>query len=896
MIGKMKLFKEWGLEESVTRIEKDRFRYMYDLGVIDFVFLENENQFFEAHAKIWCENRTEFFLAIFENGEIYVCDSKTKPDKKCPLGKPVIDSFKYGENTRKAHKYAYLFKREHIESGECMKEVQGSLSKKMRITIDEDLMSNMELCKKKITKLLNKEGKKEIAEKIIDRCLFIRFLEEKSGRNNLKRILSNGDGAGLLDLFDFYSDIFKDIFQKGDILHSIDSGVVRELACIFGDAYSGPFTGYLFGYIPVEVITCMYKKMLSQERENSFTPGPITDFIADNILDERYIADKIRKGTKIKILDPLCGPGEFLVTFLEKVIEKKGTNGAGLNLEEKIQILEDCLYGIGMSRRALRAAALTLYLKVIEDEKPDVIQNVFFSEDRHFTSKLHLVLDKPFNNPFHQKFDVIVCNLLRGKGPQHILHMKEWMEKRALCSVIAPLSYFTTSKFKKFRKDFIKKYALKSFINLSNMDITGGNPVCIAFFTDTYGEYTDYTLVKFYTPEYTYFSRITGFIGKDKRARVAIKALKENDALWQVYALGFHKYRRLTKSLDTKACSHLGDFLERDKTPGICRENAHPPKEDRICAEEISKTYNASSKVTDYVDSIPSGRQEQAPESGYVERAKDILEEKKLIIMRTWPIRAFIDAGIHDHSWSCTVKAGCPEEYLPLFESILNSKLAAFYLEVKYRLGVEGCPDIDEKHIDRFPLPDLEDDHGIINKIVETASVLKSLPVSSPQYRKIQDDLENLIFTLYGLNYYDLKEVEQYTIEKEKGALVTEKDIKKYCEEFIDTLHSFVKEGYFLRPEWATSACFGTMVLFSLSRTVIPLQYNKDLEQFVHIIKDQEAEHEKKDIFKEKKIRFYDDKGLYIYRSNKLIDWTEFMAIKDSNEELNLYFQNLEDE
>ena len=97
MIGKMKLFKEWGLEESVTRIEKDRFRYMYDLGVIDFVFLENENQFFEAHAKIWCENRTEFFLAIFENGEIYICDSKKRPDKKHLLGKSVIDSFKYGD-------------------------------------------------------------------------------------------------------------------------------------------------------------------------------------------------------------------------------------------------------------------------------------------------------------------------------------------------------------------------------------------------------------------------------------------------------------------------------------------------------------------------------------------------------------------------------------------------------------------------------------------------------------------------------------------------------------------------------------------------------------------------------------------------------------------------------
>lgn len=159
----------------------------------------------------------------------------------------------------------------------------------------------------------------------------------------------------------------------------------------------------------------------------------------------------------------------------------------------------------------------------------------------------------------------------------------------------------------------------------------------------------------------------------------------------------------------------------------------------------------------------------------------------------------------------------------------------------------------------------------------------------------MENDLEDLIFTLYGSNYYDLKETEQYIIEREKGdALVTEGVIRRYCEEFMYILHSFVKKGFFLRPEWATSESFGTMVRITLSRTVIPLQYNKELERFVHIMEKQGIECEKKDVFKEKEIRFCDNNALYIYRSNKLRDWTEFMAIKDANKELDMYFQNLE--
>lgn len=170
-------------------------------------------------------------------------------------------------------------------------------------------------------------------------------------------------------------------------------------------------------------------------------------------------------------------------------------------------------------------------------------------------------------------------------------------------------------------------------------------------------------------------------------------------------------------------------------------------------------------------------------------------------------------------------------------------------------------------------------------------------PDLDESYRKeLQAKLNWLIFVLYDLIYHDQTQVEHYFTEKTKAnALVRKRDIQRYCDEFIDSFRPFI-EGLFLNAEWATSKLFGTMVRFSLSESENPFQYNKKLEQFVKIIETYRKEYTKEDIFKEKTMKFYDDSQLYIYKSNKLRDWTEFMAIVDANEELHKHFKILSDD
>lgn len=946
----MQPLREWGLEGYIIEVKENKFRYAYDLGVIDFIFLSKDtSRFFEMHDEIWCENETEFFLAIFEDREIHICDSKTKPNHEHPIENASIDSFWYGENTLKARKYLQLFKKENIDTGECIKEIQRSLKKRKRMRVDEDLVENLKSQKNRIINLLgNRKNKEEIAQKMIDRCLFIRSLEDRAGRNDLKNILNRANLDDLLDLFDFYSrNLNGDVFEEGDIPRDIDSAVIKELEHVFGVMYirsdlQKTLTPYCFKSIPIILISNIYEKFLSKKEKNNegivFTPENVVDYMIDKILKDGQTAHKIKEG-KIRVLDPACGSGVFLVKFLEKIFEGIEKEVGESLLRKKAYIVENCLYGVDKNDNALRIAALSLYLKIIEDENPEVINREFFNKnEEHFMfpglkkNKNLVNGDSLFDDLFGgEKFDIIVGNPPWGLGfkdeekkivgkkwknasdyqsSQYFLFkIEEWMKKGTICAMIVNLSNFTNLRAEKFRKDLITRYSMKFFTNLSRIkNITFGEesePACILFFTSSNNDMVSNT-VNFSTPGSSYFSDLTYIISDDNKSEVPISKLKENDNLWHIYALGYDKYIGLVEFLDGGKCNYLGDFKKEFK------EGIGEKKDPRMDKKEFNAKYRAFSRINEnyypIIDSLTGvspyfgkEKKEYLLYGPHLKRPKylGLFEGKKLIITRSWPTKAFIDFDttlFDTNFWIFKLKDDYPEKYLLFFESLINSELAHFYLGVKHHLREKGkYPKTNKQRIAQFPIPDLKNKKDIVDEIIKTVQLLESLgSCKNSSYRKLQDDINGMIFDLYGLDYYDIKEIEHYKIERgRENTAVKDKDIQNYCREFADTFKPFIKEELFLNPKWGTSEFFGTIVKFGISEYRTPICYDKELERFVHIIENQEIEYGRKDVFKERKIKFYDDDELYIYKSNKLKDWTEFMAIRDANEELGIFFQKI---
>jgi len=941
--------KDLGLSEYVNEVERNRRRYDYPLGAIDFVYLKiiDKEEFSVVHNEVWCENKTEFFVVIFEEGLIHICDSKTRPYLEDPIGRASIDSFRYGENTPKTQRYMDLLKKESIDAGDCLREIKKEIQNRVRVTVDKDLLENLEKRRSAIINFLGERGnKKEIAQKIIDRCLFIRFLEDRAGRSDLKNVLSDRNKRikDLLELFDFYTDLLNgDIFEKGDIPENIDVGIMKELDFIFGRAYTyidsqRTLVPYDFEKIPIILISNIYEKFLAEDKEKEgivFTPENIVEYIVNRILADNRINGKVKQGS-ISILDPACGSGVFLVKFLEKTIEiKEEIEDRKLSLEEKADLVKNCLFGIDKNNDALRIAALSLYLKIIENESPEIInEKLFGNNEEHFMfpglkkNKNLVEGDSLFDNIFDRRqFDIIVGNPPWGYEFQHdwqkrtiqrrwsevskyqssqcfLFAINKWMKEEAICGMVVNLSNFTSSIASKFRKSLLQKYSLRLFVNLSRIkEITfgsGSEPACIIIFDNLpSGD------VEFVTPDLSQFSLLTHEIIDGKVSKVPPEELTKDDDLWHIYALGFSMYTDLIKFLDQNE-STFNDF-QRKFEVGIMKYGKDP----RISKELFYEKYSASTRESDShfptIDSLKDVKPFHGTRPRYylkwgthLDRPRDIalFEGEKLVITRSWPIKAFLDfhTTLFDGNFFIfKLRNRYPNKYLELFEAILNSKLARFYLGVKYLLRAEGnYSKVNLKHLKEFPIPNIENNRDIVNSIIHKVKLLKTLTLHSPT--SLKDEIDNLIYRLYDLDYYAMHQIEHYSkLEKLKWRNVTSEEIYKYCIEFTETFQSLLKEELFINADWNISDFIGAMVRFTISRNKREFNKdNKELERFIPIIEKHEIEgYDRKKFFTEEKMKFYDNSRFYIYKSNKPKDWTELMAINDANEEIEAFFQTL---
>jgi len=943
--------KALDLFEHVNEIEKNRRRYDYTLGTIDFVFLKmvSEKEFFEVHSEVWCENKTEFFVTIFGDGLIHICDSKTRPYIENPVKTASIDSFRYGENTAKAQKYMRLLTKESIDAGDCLREIRKKFQNRLRVTVDKDLLENLEKRRGAIISLLGeRENKKEIAQKIIDRCLFIRFLEDRAGRNDLKKVLSvRRRPKDLAQLFDFYNGLLNgDIFKKRDIPEDIDPRIMNELDSIFGETYTyitfqKTLVPYNFEKIPIILISNIYEKFLAEGKEKEgivFTPENVVEYTINKILADKRIIEEIENGN-ISILDPACGSGVFLVKFLEKIIQiKEKAKIRKLSLDEKADIVKNCLYGIDKNNDALRIAALSLYLKIIENETPEIInEKLFRSNGQHFMfpglrENRNLVEgDSLFDPIFDQKrFDVIVGNPPWGyefrdwqkksidkrwaevskyqSSQCFLLAIKKWMEKKTICGMVVNLSNFTSSISKRFRKCFIDRYSLKLFINLSKIkDIafgSGSEPACILIFDNMpSGD------VEFITPDLSQFSLLTYAITDGYTSRISLHELIKDDNLWHVYALGFDMYIDLIELLDSNK-PILNDFQKRFEV-GIMK---YRQRRD-LSREEFYKKYGASSRISDayypIVDSLKDvERYRGAPTRYYLmygshlDRPRNIalFKGEKLIITRSWPIKTFFESNtklFDGNFFIFQLKNEYASRYLQLFEAILNSKLAQFYLGVKYLLRGEGnYSKVNLEHLKQFPIPSIENKQKITDSIIEKVKLLEaSASYNISTITGVEDEIDDLVYELYDLDHYAVKQIEHYIrlAKMEKIGFVTPEEVQKYCQEFIETFQPLIREGLFINADENISDFIGAMVKFTVSTSKRPFnQDNAELERFIPVIEKHEIEgYNRERFFKEEKIKFYDDNKLYMYKSNKPKDWTRFVAIKDANEEIELFFQTL---
>ena len=180
---------------------------------------------------------------------------------------------------------------------------------------------------------------------------------------------------------------------------------------------------YDFKAMPADVLGTVYENYLSHRLSKSrkgttvskdagkrkeqgiyYTPSYIVDYIVKNalgpVLDKCKTIEDIKK---IKVLDPACGSGSFLIKAFEVIFEKYKEFGfRGQEDILKIQILKENIYGVDLDQQAVEITRLNLLINALtKREKLPFLNNI--KNGNSLVSGTDEELQKYFGKDFKDK-------------------------------------------------------------------------------------------------------------------------------------------------------------------------------------------------------------------------------------------------------------------------------------------------------------------------------------------------------------------------------------------------------------------------------------------------------------------------------------------------------------
>lgn len=156
-------------------------------------------------------------------------------------------------------------------------------------------------------------------------------------------------------------------YVKQSHLNCLADFISGKLDLGSGQGYLWP--QYSFDAIPLEFISSIYEEFVSEHGGGAgthYTPAHLVDFLLDVVLpwdDDRW---------DIKVLDPACGSGIFLVKVFQRLIHrwKNAHPGRVIRAAELRGMMENNLFGVDIDPHAVRVASFSLYLAMCDEIDP----------------------------------------------------------------------------------------------------------------------------------------------------------------------------------------------------------------------------------------------------------------------------------------------------------------------------------------------------------------------------------------------------------------------------------------------------------------------------------------------------------------------------------------------
>jgi len=792
------------------------------------------------------------------------------------------------------------------------------------------------------------------------RCLFIKYLEDRKifDKNYLLSILESNNPERLKEAFEniakINGDVFKyDIFDFSELQHYY----LDKLALFFKSDYRSSqlqLFPYKFDEIPIQLISHVYEAFLKGSEKKGkgiyYTPSFLVKFMLS-----KPFAKQVHENPYATILDPAVGSGAFLVEAF-KMIQKE--HGKQLDFDSKKQILENQLFGIDVDPKALQIAAFSLYLALLETEDPTFIRAEIERANPILPSLIGKTLicgNSIYEDIFPSKtFDCIASNppwgsvptgnnkvdlkersaidTDKGEFPEYqnvadyersqafLTRVSKWGGEHTTYTMVVKNSIFLNDKAKNFRQDFLNRYTIDTFYELSNynkilfkktvigkingkkIEIGASEPCVVIHFKSNVEESN---FLNYISPKLSAFAEqleIIHYTSQDSH-RLEQSEFTKKDSLWKVLV-----------NSDVEAHDLIVDKIQWQKNlmiearVGLQPQKLMPPLGAPIFKEILDPSdfeqFYLKNKQINHFDWNRKLRRKSS--------LNTFRGEKLIIPVRPLKSDHFLFRGIYlekemvfkDNIVAIKFKddTGYIKNYLP-YLGVLNSQLIGFLffqLSIQWGKG-EGKRDDALRNIDveRLPIKKINDIsvNNELTRLVEKIQKKKELKENTDFEIHL---LNEKIFDLYKLTNYEreiIQEFYQINVERadKASSLVRDSDITTYFKVFKDAFSLILSEENTLNATYYISPNLGAIISISIVEKFQSQALKTDNSlSILNFVKSKQMNAEDSlQILFEDKVKLYDKNSFYIIKSNQFKDWTVRQAMKDAKEEMNLFINQL---
>ena len=391
---------------------------------------------FQLRRYAWSSRLPLSVLTDFEELAVYDCRAKPIKTDKASTGR--ILYLTHSEYLSRWREIASVFSRDEVLKGSFDAYAESSKDKRGTAEVDVVFLKEIEAWREALARhiaLRNPQcTQRELnfaVQMIIDRIIFLRICEDRAiepyGRlatlqngtqvyRRLLEIFRQADDRYNSGLFHFRAE--KDRTDPPDDLTpnlNLDDKPLKHII----NALYYPESPYEFSVLPTELLGQVYERFLGKvirltaghraviedkpEVKKAggvfYTPTYIVDYIVrqtvGKLLEDRS-PKTLQGGSLLKVLDPACGSGSFLLGayqylldwhlqwYTENKPEKwaKGRNPAlyqtyggewRLTTTERKRILLDHIFGVDIDPQAVEVTKLSLVLKVLEGENEQTL-------------------------------------------------------------------------------------------------------------------------------------------------------------------------------------------------------------------------------------------------------------------------------------------------------------------------------------------------------------------------------------------------------------------------------------------------------------------------------------------------------------------------------------------